>query len=54
MHTRTSRGYHHDLGRSWNIQGYLDDESRRNLTAIPAFERAIAEQSARDRPVPRT
>ncbi len=37
--------YHHDLGRSWNIQGYLHDEARRNGPAILAFDRAVAEQS---------
>ena len=37
--------YHHDLGRSWNIQGYFLDEARQNGPAILAFDRAIAEQS---------
>jgi tetratricopeptide (TPR) repeat protein len=37
--------YHHDLGRTWNIQGYLLDEARQNRPAIAAFERAVAEHS---------
>ena len=37
-------GYRHDLGRSWNIQGYFHDEARDNKAAILDFERAIAEE----------
>ncbi len=37
--------YHHDLGRSLNIQGYLHDEARQNRPAIEVFYRATAEQS---------
>src|SRR5262249_22095963 len=36
--------YHSGLGLSWNALGYLDDEARENLRAIPAFEKAVAEQ----------
>src|SRR5205814_1433908 len=36
--------YHSDLGRSYNILGYLHDEARDNGAAIPAFQRAVVEQ----------
>ena len=40
-------GYRHDLGRSWNIQGYFHDEARENKAAIHDFERAITEEKRR-------
>ncbi len=36
--------YHSELAQSWNILGYLHDEARDNLKALPAFHRAVAEQ----------
>jgi serine/threonine-protein kinase len=36
--------YHSELGLSWNTLGYLYDEARENAQAIPAFQKAVAEQ----------
>jgi tetratricopeptide (TPR) repeat protein len=35
----------HDLGRSWNIQGFLQDEIRQNARAIESFNRAVDSES---------
>ena len=35
---------HGELGRSYNGLGYLHDELRHNLPAIPAFEKAVKQQ----------
>ncbi len=35
---------HRSLGRSFNALGFLHDELRHNVQAIPAFERAVKEQ----------
>ena len=31
------------LGRSWNVLGFIRDEARENLQALPAFEHAVKE-----------
>ena len=36
--------YRSELGRSWNMLGVLHDERRDNSRAMPAFQRAVAEQ----------
>jgi serine/threonine protein kinase len=36
--------YHHDLGRSWNIRGFLQDEARNNQPATESLNRALTEE----------